>query len=480
LDYLANPRSTHVTLNLNSSGARRAAQISVPKENWGVRPAVVLDIVDRMTYQALVDRLSLDLIGGLSTGVYGWRLPSNNPKRGEYSHNNLQWDAYRGHLGTASVFFDSALVTDIVSCFASIQMEVVKAGIDDLTAQGAVPSRLVSFLDGFERIPERSGLPQRSVASAVLANMVLRPLDDVLEHYASDVPSLAVLGARATTRARRRSWVRWMDDMWLFGSDPAVMRRAQTELQDIAASIGLHINSGKTEVLEGEDVESRALEIEHSAIDGALVAKGDAQPLEELVERLLENPETASRTSMKFAISRMQQHKHPYRLQEFAKLAERMPHMADSLARLFKASFTRGSLQDWFLNYATGSWASFDWSIAQYMLMFPSNVRPRKAVRVFASEILDSADASLPLLAVAAERLAAWDADEARAVIRGAIPRSDHPQRRRILALAALSAGESRSTVRKWLKQEEENHVTLDMLEHHNFGMPKAGAHYEL
>jgi hypothetical protein len=473
LEYMIKTSPQLVLDNLGSSGARRAAQLKVPKENWGVRPAVVLDIVDRISYQALIDRLSVDLIGDLPPSVYGWRLMPANPSRGDYSHNNIQWDAYRGHLAAASMHYECALVTDVVSCFASIQMDTVRDAVDDRAPKGAVATRLISFLDGFEKIPERSGLPQRSVASAVLANMVLGPLDDVLEHHALDVPILAFLGSRGRRRRRRRSWTRWMDDMWLFGNDPAIMRRAQTELQDVATTLGLHINSGKTEVLEDEEVASRALEIEHSAIDGSLSSKKDPRPLEELIDRLLENPETASRTSLKFAVSRMQDHGQTYRILEFPKLAERMPHVADSLAKLFEASFTRGSLQDWFIGYAKGPWASFEWSVAQYLQMFPSSDRPRKQIRNFASSVVDDSDTSLPLVSVAAQRLSSWDPGEARAVIRGAIPRSDHPQRRRVLAVAALAAGESRSTVRRWLQQEPENHVTLAMMEHHNFAVPK-------
>ena len=72
-----------------------------------------------------------------------------------------------------------------------------------------------------------------------------------------------------------------MDDMWLFGRDPASMRKAQLELQHAARSLGLNINSAKTEVLEGDDVADCAMEIEHSAVDSALSAPSDEGPLED-------------------------------------------------------------------------------------------------------------------------------------------------------------------------------------------------------
>ena len=93
---------------MKARGARRAALIDVPKENWGSRPAVVLDILDRLTYHSLVDRLSIDLIGNLHPSVYGWRLAPGENNPGACSHNNLQWDSYRRHLALAGTFFEAA------------------------------------------------------------------------------------------------------------------------------------------------------------------------------------------------------------------------------------------------------------------------------------------------------------------------------------------------------------------------------------
>ena len=150
-----------------------------------------------------------------------------------------------------------------------------------------------------------------------------------------------------------------MDDMWLFGANPALMRSAQRGLQDAARSIGLNINSAKTEGFEGADVAERAMQIEHSAVDSALDTKQDQGPSEELIDRLLENPETAGRTSLRFAVKRMRDHGSFYRAQELVLAAPRMPHAADTLAPLFKGLFTRDSLQDWFLDYASGGWATY-------------------------------------------------------------------------------------------------------------------------
>jgi hypothetical protein len=474
LGFLVKQEPKLVSDNLNTNGCRRAALIDVPKENWGSRPAVVLDILDRLTYQALVDRLSVNLIGSMSPNVYGWRLPPKDPEPGHFSHNNLQWDGYRNYLGRCAAWFDVALRTDIVSFFASVSLNLVKDGLDDRAPQNAVTRRLVSLLEGFERIPERSGLPQRSTASAVLANMVLAPIDDVLQHHALELPSLLMFGEHPP----RRSFARWMDDLWLFAEDPALARQAQTELQNVSRSLGLNLNSAKTELFEGKAVWENAREIEHSAVDGALIQRNDAQPLEELIDQLLDHPEEASRTSLKFVAKRMREHNNTYRVEDFIEQANRMPHAADALAKLFKVAFRSPMLQDWFLEYARSDWASFQWSVGQYARMFPSRRRAQKVTRDFFSEIVADPHSSLPLLAVAANRLAAWDPSEARAVIHAAIAGASHPQPKRVLALAALQAKEPRAAVRKWLRQDDENDLTLRMLLYHNFAPLKVSADF--
>lgn len=175
---------------------------------------MVMDPLDRLVYQALVDRLSLDLIGRLPPSVYGWRLSATQPKAGQYSHNNLQWDAYRSHLSEASSLLGAALTTDGVSCFASIGVDRVCGAVSECCAKGHPVNRLLLLLQSFDmNAPERTGLVQRSTSSAVLANMFLFVLDDVIDAHAVDPPSIALQVQTTPRKHPKRSWARWMDDM---------------------------------------------------------------------------------------------------------------------------------------------------------------------------------------------------------------------------------------------------------------------------
>ncbi len=440
-----------------------------------MRPAVVLDLVDRLCYQALVDRHSVGLIGDLSPSVYGWRLVPGKPEQGKYSQDSLQWDNYRSHLEDAAGWYNAALRTDIVSCFASLDPTVVLDEVSTRVGKNALIDRLASFLGGFDRLAARSGLPQRARPSSVLANMVLRHFDDVLAGYAEEIPHLEIFGEEPPTA--RMSYVRWMDDMWLFGDDASSMRRAQLELQRVAEGLGLHLNSSKTEVLEGSDVSTVAMELELSAIDTGLKTL-DLGPLEELIDQVVEAPDTAGRTKVKFMVGRMLKNDVTYREQDLLFAAKRMPHCADSLAVYFRARFIPDGLQEWFLSGVSDSWNLLQWPQAQYFGMFDSSKPPVDKLLEFAETTINDMNAELPVLAVSAQRLAAWSPARARNAISSSITNRVNPNERRVLSLAALSAGESKYMVRKWLKQEDGNAPTLAMLDKEAFHAPKVNPVY--
>src|SRR5947208_1751365 len=79
------------------------------------------------------------------------------------------------------------------------------------------------MLTAWDRVAHRGGLPQRALSSAVLSNLYLMPLDDVLLQFAIEDEN-------------GPSVVRWVDDIWIFGSDVGSLRRAQVQIQRRLAS----------------------------------------------------------------------------------------------------------------------------------------------------------------------------------------------------------------------------------------------------
>jgi hypothetical protein len=461
IEWLVETSQDRIFERLKARGAHRPARIDVAKENFGIRPAVVLDPTDRLAYQALVDALSVDLVGDLSPLALGWRLPPELPTAGHYAKQDFQWDHFTSSLKSLSLAHRAALVTDINSCFASIPVERLAERIDARRSND-LSARLISMLQDLGgRVPGRRGLSQRSFASAALANLYLRPLDAILAQYGGG--PVGHLPAAA---------VRWMDDIWLFSDDESFLRKAQIDLQHGMEELGLSMNTAKTAVLVEEEMWSAAQDYEHSAVDQGLVGDSrDIEPLTELVMRIIGDPEQAPRTSVKFATTRIRNHELWDYVSLFESVAHRMPHTSDHLARLFRDAETWSRLDDWYSDYTHSHWAAIDWSIAQLGTMFPT----REAVsRRLTNEFADALAQSPPLALTAlfAQRLSVWEPELARTAIRAALEREGHPLQRRVLALAAIGANEERDLVRKALAQYEETAVTLAMLDDNGWDVP--------
>ena len=458
---------------LNSRGVGRASILDVPKENFILRPALVLDPIDRLMFEAIVDRLSVQLIGDMPPWVYGWRLERDQPAAGVYARRPQEWELYRRDLIALADHSECALQTDIVSCFASIPLDRLIEEIQRRVGHSELVDRLVDMLLSWGRVAGRSGLPQRSNASSVLANMYLRPIDDALHQFGRHRKPMLRAQVGHDVAATR-----WMDDIWLFGNDPAKLRQAQMHIQDVLLSNGLEINGAKTVVLEGDEMHETVREVEHSAVDKHLALEPpDPEPLGQLVERLVEKPEVASVTSIKFATLRMRNHGIKTYEDQFINAGYRMPHGSAALSRLFRDSGRWPELTDWFVDYTNSAWGSIEWAIGQLATMFPSHIRRVRPVDESFQHAIENL-ASLSYFSVAAQRLATWRPQQARSLFREIAKRCGDPHQRRVIALAALGAGEEVAWIRKLLGEFGENAPTLEMLKSRSFRQVKAAADF--
>ena len=427
LAWVVEKRSDMVAARLGAVGIQRAANLDVPKENFATRPAIVMDPIDRLIYQALVDRVSVSVIGSLRPWVYGWRLPRNDPEAGHYSNNSHEYGWYRSRVTRLAGWSNFGLTTDVVSFFGNIPVDRICDEVVQHAGGGKVTARLVDMLQSWDRVAGRSGLPQRSMASAVLASMYLRPLDDVLAGVPASSPPLRIPGVTdvpATTR--------WMDDVWVFGRDDGALRKTQLDLEACMRELQLNMGIGKTHVLSGDELVEAAHEVQHSAVDGGLEGDPvDTKPLEELVERLLRHPEGASRTSIRFATVRIRNHNLDQMVQPFVDSANRMPHASDALSRLFREGDRWRDLEEWYIGYTASPWGSLPWAVGQFGTMFPSGDEGRGLVADhFLSRIVGIPH--IQLLALATQRASAWRPDPARLAIREAAKRAGHPLERRV------------------------------------------------
>lgn len=472
-DYLR--REGHDALQArvrSNTSPRPVSELDVPKENFGLRPAMVLDLLDRVTYQIMVDRVSVDAIGNMSRKSLGWRLPYKVKGPGEYARQDFQWASYRRELSFLSGQFEYGLKTDVSSCFASIPVDAVVNLLVNRTNQNRAIDKIARMLHGWESSTSRTGLPQRSTASAVLANMYLSQADPILEQYSSPV-----IGRRWPGPERQRAHCRWMDDMWMFSNDESALRRGQVDLESTLLAARLHLNAGKTSLLTGNELIEAARKIQHSAVADALF-ENQSRPLEELIDEILNKGELADKTTVKFAVTRMRQHNVSYRVDDLIDIAHKIPHAADSLSRMIRRFKKSSEIQDWLVDYVDGPWNAFEWTLAQFGTAVPSRRRPRRRVVDLFADLLEHGATELPLVALASQRMATWVPDEAIDLIRSRVESETSPHLTRVLSLAALRAGEQPSRVRRWLTELEATQITLLTLESLGFASPRITRDY--
>jgi hypothetical protein len=466
--WVVDKEPQHLVDRLNETGARPALPIDVLKENFAVRPAVVLDPIDRLAYQALVDRVSLKAIGNMRSWAYGWRLPRKSPNSGEYMKNATEWEYYRHRLTMLSGQHLHGLTTDITSFFASIDTMRL---LDDLRSQvGAdvVVDRIRTFLEGLATIPSRSGLPQRCAASSSLAQFYLIPLDDLLQQLAPTSPL-----------HKHPAVARWMDDVWLFNDDQMALRIAQLAIQQLLHRRGLMMNGGKTDIYSGTALVRQAAAIEHSAVDQALAAQPpNLIPLQVLVEMLCNDPEASSRTSVRFAATRISAAKAYTLVDSLADVALRCPQGADHLARLLRESGRWQALGDWYVESCRKYGEALAWPLYHLGMMFPTAGTPPASLVAYWLASLSAGELPVIMVPLAVQRLAAWDTDQARAAIQSAAtrPAYRHPLVLRALAIGGRTCNLAATDSKQILKQVPETNLFLSYMEARSMKAPKVSA----
>jgi hypothetical protein len=439
--------------------------LDVPKDGFGTRPAVVLDPVDRLIYQAIVDAQSKGMSRSLSKTAYGWRLARRAPVAGEYMDGAIEWRFFRNTLNELSSLYRHALTTDITNFFASIPVQRLLDEIEGDIGRKEQLTALSAFLEAFDQQARRGGLPQRSTASAVLAHRYLRPLDSYLDRAGSSLFTMKAFRSQGQTN------LRWMDDIWVFGRDRKLLRDLQVQTAELLRTLDLEVNSGKTEVLSDEDLEERAKSIEHSAVDEALSwDEPDADRLDAMLERLLENPEVASRTSVRFALSRVRKHRLFDHLDAIVEAAPMMPHVADDIAQTIRAAGQATERADWFDEYCAGVWGGYSWSQARMASMFDDKSAPSSTASLGRMTDWFSNETDLPRVAVAARKLAQWKKTDAKEIARERLMTAYSPAVRRIMAYTFVGLRGDRAALRSSLRgATHTDQIILDFMEDRSF-----------
>ncbi|GAA4266182.1 RNA-directed DNA polymerase [Frondihabitans peucedani] len=437
----------------------------IPKSFFGQRPAVLLDPVTRLLFAAAVQRFAEQLEVELSNWSYGWRY-----RDGSRANNSEERDRYRQSQqdATRSTFSGE---TDITSFFASVDVPKLLETLRTLGCS-SIPANIIErVLTRHNGLSFRSGLPQRSTASAILAQVALSPVDDVI--------------SRALEQGRISRARRWMDDI-SFEGDYEGVYRLLLEVQAAARNAGLEINASKTAItsaeqkaLEFERADQRVIRTEQDIVDDdypdlTMTVISDRELLA-AEDAVLQNPREQSRTELGLVLRSLWKSSRFGRVAEWIDASRWIPHGADHLSRYLREAGNAGvvsldSLNAWFVGEHTSDWPHTDWVAAQHATAIAAEVMSNDAVKVLRSWLEVSQNAQK--LAVAVQRLASVEPQPTRGTLTHRIDSAHDPILIRLMVLGLLASGAPVSAVSGHLDRTPSLKLLHRYLDNHNWKLP--------
>ncbi|MER5322864.1 RNA-directed DNA polymerase [Streptosporangium roseum] len=449
--------------------------IEVPKSHLGVRPAVIQDPMSRLAYLSSALTGLTQFHEDLPEWVYGWRTRDSST----LESNSSEWNAY---VETIPQYDQEGfgLQTDITSFFASIRPDRLEQIVYDKLGKVAAASIITDVIRAHDSLSTRSGLPQRSFASAILAHIVLQPIDDALAAGAMD---------SGVTSVRR-----WMDDISAEGEEDALFSLLM-DLQERAREIGLELNTSKTHLSPAaESAESLRLEdLKEIEVPIKIVREGyfsenmsfepNLEVLHKLESAILADPRTASRTMARAVLVSLTKAGEFSRYMEWRDSASSLPHAADSLGRYLRGAL-RGNealwheLGDWFKSYEGSPWGRLAWVSSQYALAFPAAHIPPPVFETLRRWIENSGN--IQQVAIAVQRICSSSPALGRNLIRARVDRTADPLMLRVFALGLLMAGESRVAVEAVLSRDPRNQLLANFLASRRWEAPPVAKDFDL
>lgn len=435
---------------------------NVPKSAHTERPATILDPLGRLVYQAIVDAASARLTSDLPTWTFGWRVPAGSNNPGEYAHNNFQWQNYVRRIGWDADINPNALRTDIEDFFASINTD---HAIPALFSHGPHASYLTRLINTWNEQTNRQGLPQRCLASSVIANGFLANVDNTVsdEWHPSSRPVKGNISA-----------VRWMDDFWIFS--PASLSRPEIErpVREAIAMLGLTLNEAKTNWFEGESLQHEVDAVNFSYEIEALESEPpDFEPLIERARSLLQESSSLEPREVRFLAKTALNHDVDEILDLLVEHLDRLVAGIDQVCRTLRETGRWSELEDWFvltLRSSQGPWIK-----SSLFQLLPKETVVNSNVLEAIKEAAEQ-DENYTVMSNALNYLSYWDPSTATEIIRARIRNCVGPELCRSMALAGVRANMEKPEITRMLDMFPQCFATLEMLRDMDFRLPNGGS----
>jgi hypothetical protein len=295
--------------------------VEVPKSALATRPMAVLDLRDRVLYEAIMQELGPNLDGELVEEVKSARLRKTKAGRWVTTEQVRAWVTFQKEGRELCDHFDNVclLTTDITSYFEFIDLDIL---IRDLRAVPGINLDLVNLLArllrGMATQDEMHGVPQGPDVSSILGNFYLRPLDAILRKM--DV-----------------RFLRFQDDIKVFANEPHELRIAVRDLMPVIRGRHLNLSTVKTKILQGEAVEDHFADSGKDAIQYGLAtgAAGAKDALRDLFDRAVEGE--LNERDIRFAVHRLSQLGDDYAVAWILDHLAEVPYLSSILVRYLSA-----------------------------------------------------------------------------------------------------------------------------------------------
>lgn len=232
------------------------------------RVGTLLDLADRVAYQAVVGSFADRIDSQLAASVYSARLSTS----GGYftKQSRRQWVTWRRLVRSQLGETDQWLVkTDLTAFFETVPHGRLVAEVEALNVEAAIitPLREMLRLWGNDR---NTGLPQGPNASRVLANLYMLPVD------------------RAMLQSGW-SYSRFLDDVRVVVPTKSEGNRAIRQFQRECRARGLLVSTPKTKLLHGEEARDDVNANQDLELAAYLTSLPNSSEARKALKRILRN-----------------------------------------------------------------------------------------------------------------------------------------------------------------------------------------------
>lgn len=327
-DFIDQPQAVilEAAERLASGRFMPALKLDVPKTVASNRPGVMLDMADRLAYQAVVGSLAESIDSAISRSVYSSRL--SNDHRYFFKRPSNAWKefsrAVRSDIDGGRLVWVAQ--TDITGYFEHIHHNILFEELSALGISGD-PLRTLRIMLSKWCTVDGIGLPQGPNASRLLGNFYLAVVDESME-------------------SRGYTYRRYMDDVRILAETKAQAIAAVRDFERFCRERGLSCSPNKTKVLSAQEYLSESDTAELDAAAYIFDAENaDARPLLQKILRGALAGKGIDATRVRFSIWRLARIRDANVIRTIFDKLEHLAPFASVVGQYLRPFITRGSVQ---------------------------------------------------------------------------------------------------------------------------------------